>query len=232
MGLLLVKQTQSFLVRDSRMNLKACCGLLTNKEDEDYDYDDIEQEPLPKPQMGLETRKKVRGSKQHSEYIFILFPDHKSQISLSAVRGSPKNIIVGPIFLRCALVSKPVGALVRPHCCTLFHRCCTRASRASARRLAPHERKHRENVNFPHHKNETFFWYLVCFIFCTGWRLETSDISHPVPVWHDFIPSALPSCHTLATYIHRATWCSQVSTGSSRSVIPHDLSVCTAVHTE
>lgn len=91
MGLLLVKQAQSFLVRDSRMNLKACCGLLTNKEDEDYDYDDIEQEPLPKPQMAVETRKKVRGSKQHAGvyiYIFILFPDHISQICRCCTRDS------------------------------------------------------------------------------------------------------------------------------------------------
>lgn len=70
---LLVKQSQSFFVRDSRMNLKACCGLLTNKEDEDYDYDDVEQEPLPKPQMALETRKKVRESKQHSEYTYAFY---------------------------------------------------------------------------------------------------------------------------------------------------------------
>lgn len=53
------------------MNLKACCGLLANKEDEDYDYDDVEQEPLPKPQMALDTRKKVRGSS--SEHICCIF---------------------------------------------------------------------------------------------------------------------------------------------------------------
>lgn len=78
---LLVKQSQSFFVRDSRMNLKACCGLLTNKEDEDYDYDDIEQEPLPKPQMALETRKKVREqaalqrvyTNMHSIFSYVIY---------------------------------------------------------------------------------------------------------------------------------------------------------------
>lgn len=39
------------------MNLKACCGLLANKDDEDHDYEDVAQEPLPKPQTAAEARK-------------------------------------------------------------------------------------------------------------------------------------------------------------------------------
>lgn len=87
------------------MNLKACCGLLTNKEDEDYDYDDVEQEPLPKPQMALETRKKVRGSSTAIIYLHSIPRSQKSQISAGGTLPSIAPILA--LFVSCASPSVP-----------------------------------------------------------------------------------------------------------------------------
>ncbi len=44
------------------MNFKACCGLLGGRDDdEDHDYEDMEQEPLPKPQLAADLRRKKVG---------------------------------------------------------------------------------------------------------------------------------------------------------------------------